>query len=156
MIASKHFLLLSLLSISLASACQKTAQISTDAVIPLTQVANVGTAPDIAEAATLAATTIEFDAVDFQFGEVAKGDKAVHRYTFKNTGTAPLIIESVKPSCSCTVGDYSKEPVAPGETGFVETSMEAKSVGIFKKSATVTMNTDPRTIVLNFSGEVVE
>ena len=101
-------------------------------------------------------TTIDFTEVEHAFGEVPKGDVAIHKFTFKNTGSVPLVIEEVKPSCSCTVPTYSKEPIAPGETGFVETSMEAKNVGIFKKSVTVTMNTDPRVHTLNFSGEVVE
>ena len=150
MIAPQNFFMLSLLLVTLTTACQRSANAPDETQTPVTQVSNV------AQPVTPEITTIAFDETTHAFGEVAKGDKAVHRYTFKNTGTAPLIIENVKPSCSCTVGDYTHEPVPPGGSGFVETSMEAKNVGIFKKSATVTVNTDPRNHILEFSGEVVE
>jgi Protein of unknown function (DUF1573) len=151
MMKSKLYFLLALLTVTLATACQQ----KPDAA-PLNEVPVVGVNNPVAAPVTSELTTIAFEEVDHNFGEVAKGDKAVHRFTFTNTGTAPLTIENVKPSCSCTVGDYTKEPVAPGEKGFVETSMEAKNVGIFKKTAVVTMNTDPKNLTLSFSGEVVE
>ena len=151
---SKTVLLLSFLAVFALAACQKPTP-STDE--NSTPVKTVSTDP-ITEATpeTTPITTIDFKEVEHVFGEVPKGDVAKYKFTFKNTGTAPLVIEEVKPSCSCTVPTYSKEPIAPGETGFVETSMEAKNIGIFKKSVTVTMNTDPRVHILNFSGEVVE
>ena len=101
-------------------------------------------------------TEVAFDEVEYKFGPLAKGDSAIHRFTFKNTGKKPLLIEDVKPSCSCTAKNWSKEPIAPGGRGFVETAMKATNPGIFKKSVTVTMNTDPRNHILNFSGETVE
>jgi Protein of unknown function (DUF1573) len=153
MMKSKLYFLLALLTVTLATACQQKPAAAADEKAPITNVSNPETD---AEPVTPALTTIAFDQTDHNFGEIAKGDKAVHRFTFTNTGTEPLVIENVKPSCSCTVGDYTKEPVAPGQKGFVETSMEAKNVGIFKKNATVTMNTDPKNLILSFSGEVVE
>ncbi len=151
-----RFFLLLLTVMAFATGCQRNSSIGEGSTPSITETPVV-TASDVnALPVTPEVTTIAFEEVDHNFGEVAMGDKAVHRYVFKNTGTAPLIIESVKSSCSCTVGDYTHEPVAPGESGFVETSMEAKSVGVFKKTATVTVNTDPRNHILSFSGEVVE
>lgn len=150
MMKSKLNFLLALLCLALATACQQKPA-AADAPTPVTPVGN----PE-AQPVTPALTSIAFDEIDYKFGEIAMGDKAVHRYTFTNTGTEPLVIENVKPSCSCTVGAYTHEPVAPGQKGFVETSMDATHVGIFKKTATVTMNTDPKNVILSFSGEVVE
>jgi hypothetical protein len=153
---SRNLFLLCLTLIAFVTSCQQKPTVGEDTQVPVSQVANENVVDNEAVPVTAEITTIAFDEVDYKFGEIAMGDKAVHRFTFKNTGNAPLIIESVKPSCSCTVGDYTKEPVAPGESGFVETSMEAKNVGVFQKSATVTVNTDPRNHILSFSGEVVQ
>lgn len=99
---------------------------------------------------------ITFDAMDHSFGQVAKGDKVVYRFTFRNTGSAPLQLENVKPACGCTATEYTREAILPGGSGFVETSMEAKNPGVFDKTVTVTANTDPRNHILRFRGEVVE
>lgn len=40
---------------------------------------------------------ISFDAINFDAGEVWEGEKMVHDYTVKNTGTAELNISKVKP-----------------------------------------------------------
>lgn len=90
------------------------------------------------------------------FGEVKYEVPASHTFRFKNTGTEALTIEKVKPSCGCTASDYTREPIQPGEEGFVELTFNAKKIGIFRKSATVTMNTEPSNKVLSISGEVVE
>lgn len=122
------------------------------------QLAGADAAPVLhvaAPAATL--TTVAFDALSHDFGAITAGEVVKHRYVFRNTGAAPVLIESVKPSCGCTSGDYSKEEIAPGGEGFVELSFNSQGkTGVQKKSATVTFsNTDPRVVVLSFAGEVV-
>jgi hypothetical protein len=51
------------------------------------------------------------------FGTITEGDQVEHVFEFTNTGEAPLIISNAKSSCGCTVPDWTKEPVAPGEKG---------------------------------------
>jgi hypothetical protein len=46
--------------------------------------------------------------------------------------------------------------VKPGQKGFVIAEFNAASEGIFKKSVTVTMNTEPSITVLNFDGTVIK
>lgn len=152
---SKLLFLLPVFAFTLFTACQPKDEKAPEATPPVTQVGNPG-GGDEAVPVTTEITEIAFDEKSHAFGEVAMGDSVVHRYTFKNTGAKPLMIESVKPSCGCTSTNYTKTPIAPGESGFVEAAMKAKSVGIFKKSVAVTTNTDPRNHQLEFSGEVVE
>lgn len=63
---------------------------------------------------------ITFDKVRHHFGSIWHAEKVTYAYTFKNSGTEPLIIKDVKTSCGCTKPTYPKEPIAPGEAGEVE------------------------------------
>lgn len=101
-------------------------------------------------------TTVEFPEESFNFGEVAEGDKVEHVFKFKNTGSNPLKLNNVKPSCGCTTPDWSKEEIAPGAEGFVKVEFDSQGKrGVQKKSVTVTFdNTDPKNKILSFSAEV--
>jgi hypothetical protein len=101
-------------------------------------------------------TTVEFMEESFNFGEVAEGDKVTHTFKFKNTGSNPLRVNNVKPSCGCTTPDWSKDDIAPGAEGFVNVEFDSKGkTGVQKKSVTVTFeNTDPKNKILSFNCEV--
>lgn len=76
-------------------------------------------------------------------------------FTFTNTGNKPLYITNVKASCGCTATEYTKEPVKPGEKGFVKATYNPKNrPGKFNKSVTVTTNTENPTSLLRIEGEV--
>jgi hypothetical protein len=77
-------------------------------------------------------------------------------FEFINKGTAPLVISRVEPSCGCTAIEYSKEPVAPNQKGFVKTTYNAASIGVFEKTITVYANTSELSKVLTIKGEVVK
>ncbi len=109
-----------------------------------------------AEPAVKGLTSFNLTADNHSFGEVKLGETAKHTFWITNTGDEDLIIESVRPSCSCTASNYSKEPVAPGEKGYIEVVYPAKKLGVFRKTATITANTDPRNKILTISGEVIE
>lgn len=102
-------------------------------------------------------TTVEFMEESHNFGEVPEGDKVAHVFKFKNTGSNPLRVNNVKPSCGCTTPDWSKEDIAPGAEGFVNVEFDSKGKrGVQKKSVTVTFeNTDPKNKILSFNCEVM-
>ena len=77
---------------------------------------------------------------EFDFGEIEKGVPVTHSFEFANTGDAPLIISNVKTSCGCTASNYSKDAIAPGETGFIEATYNAAKEGTFNKSLNVISN----------------
>jgi hypothetical protein len=70
-------------------------------------------------------TTIEWIEQTRDFGKITEGQKLEVSFRFKNTGDKPLIIESVRPSCGCTVADPPKEPVAPGAEGEIKGSFDS-------------------------------
>ena len=92
----------------------------------------------------------------FDFGKIKLNVPATHEFTFINKGNAPLLISSVQASCGCTVTEYSKTPIAPGQQGFVKATYNAAKVGVFAKTVTVQANTNDTTIQLAIKGEVVE
>ncbi|OFX41443.1 MAG: hypothetical protein A2X08_02125 [Bacteroidetes bacterium GWA2_32_17] len=90
------------------------------------------------------------------FGVIIQGEKVSHSFTFKNIGKSNLIISSVHASCGCTVPKYDTEPVLPGKTGKVEVVFDSSDrSGIQNKTVTVLSNTQPNTIKLHFSAEIV-
>jgi hypothetical protein len=92
----------------------------------------------------------------YDFGQIKAGVPVTHEFSFTNTGDIPLVVTSVQASCGCTVTSYSREPIAPGATGFVSATYNAAKVGQFTKTVTVNANTDESVVQLTIKGEVVE
>ena len=96
-----------------------------------------------------------FETTDHDFGTINEGQKVTHVYKIKNTGEAPLIIQSAQPSCGCTVPDWTKEPIPVGGSGFVKAEFDSSGKpGINNKTITVTANTWPKTATLRFKAMV--
>jgi hypothetical protein len=80
---------------------------------------------------------------EHNFGEIKQGDKVEHVFTFKNTGEADLIITNAQASCGCTVPEYPKEAVKPGESGKIMVSFDSTGKsGETHKTITVSCNTE--------------
>ena len=88
-------------------------------------------------------------------GRVIVNNPVTVSFEFVNSGKAPLVISRVEPSCGCTAVDYSKEPVGPGQKGYIKTTYNAASIGVFTKTVTVFSNTADIRKVLSLKGEVV-
>jgi len=101
-------------------------------------------------------TTIAFDKAEHDFGVISEsGGVAAYEFTFKNTGEIPLVITKVSTSCGCTAPDWSKEPIAPGEQGFIKVTFNPKGrSGDFTKSLTVFTNGNPSALKLNIKGHI--
>lgn len=67
---------------------------------------------------------VTFDTLQHDFGTVKAGDQAETVFTFTNTGSVPIKIKEVRTTCSCTASDYTREAVAPGDTGFVRVNFD--------------------------------
>ncbi len=96
-----------------------------------------------------------FTAEAHDFGKIEQGKPVTHVFTFKNTGTAPILVIDATASCGCTKPAWSKEPVAPGQTGQVSATFNAAGMGPFNKTVTVTSNAKTSTVYLTLKGEVV-
>ncbi|MFM9911717.1 MAG: DUF1573 domain-containing protein [Chitinophagaceae bacterium] len=84
-------------------------------------------------------------------GAITQGEVLKISYRFKNTGTKPLIIESVKPGCGCTIADYPKQPISPGQEGEVKAEFDSHGKeGMQNKNISVTANTSVHNYTLVF------
>jgi len=71
-----------------------------------------------------AAPRISFPLKEIDFGKAVQGEAIVRAFKFRNSGTSPLEVRRVKPSCGCTAALASKQVVAPGEEGAIEVRFE--------------------------------
>lgn len=90
------------------------------------------------------------------FGEIIQGEKVEYLFRFTNTGKSDLIITQAKGSCGCTVPEWPKEPIPPGETGSMRVTYDSKGrKGPFNKTVKITANTVPNTTMLYIEGDVI-
>ena len=102
----------------------------------------------------LAQPKATFDKKVHEFGVVLWKHPATATFTIKNDGDKPLVISNVTTSCGCTVADWTKTPIAPGATGTVSSTFDAKALGHFYKDIGVYCNAADRPIYLMIQGEV--
>jgi hypothetical protein len=101
------------------------------------------------------AITFEKDFHDF--GNLRSGEKVTFFFKFKNTGKSLLVISDVTTSCGCTISNYPKQPIKPGEESTVDVSFDSEGRhGIQNKTITVLSNTQPPTTTLRIKAIVVE
>ena len=89
------------------------------------------------------------------FGQLVDGEKVSYSFKFTNSGDAPLIISNAKGSCGCTVPNWSRDPIAPGESGSIDVTFNSSGrSGKQNKAITLTANTNPSRKVINITSEV--
>ena len=100
---------------------------------------------------------ISFDKTLHDFKEFKEEDgvKTIS-FTFTNTGSEALIIQRVTSSCGCTTPSWTKQPIAPGEKGFVSAAYNPKNrPGHFDKYITVESNSEVKSTRLQITGSVI-
>jgi hypothetical protein len=80
------------------------------------------------------------DNMTVDFGEVSYKGDGVRDFHFKNTGNEPLMITNAKGSCGCTVPEWPKEPIRPGQSGVIKIKYDTSRSGPIAKTVTVTTN----------------
>ncbi len=94
-----------------------------------------------AQIASVNGPQITFEESEYSFGELQQGEKAEHVFTFKNTGSAPLVLSDVKTTCGCTASEWPKEPVAPGKSAQIKVTFNsAGKMGAQNKVVTIISN----------------
>ncbi|WP_333600523.1 DUF1573 domain-containing protein [Flavobacterium sp.] len=101
-------------------------------------------------------TEITFDTTEHDFGTITQGDKVSYDFKFKNTGTSNLLITDAKGSCGCTVPEYPKGDIKPGEEGDIKVSFNsAGKIGETSKTVTLMCNVKGGSKVLNIKSNIV-
>ena len=101
-------------------------------------------------------TTVAFtDSTTFPFDTIMQEDKVHHTFHLVNTGTKNLIIARAFGSCGCTVPEYPKDPVKPGDTAAIAVTFNsAGKQGEQHKNVTIVCNTVTRNEMVYLTGFV--
>jgi hypothetical protein len=102
-------------------------------------------------------TTIAYEEVLHDFGDVFYPSDNKYTFRFKNTGTEPLVISDAKASCGCTVPRKPEKPIMPGESGEMDVVFKPKEGQVGQevtKRITVTANTEPQQTYLDIKATV--
>lgn len=115
-------------------------------------------APKPAPAPTGTTQTVDpgykFDVLEHDYGTIQKGADPYCEFRLTNTGKEPLIIASAIGSCGCTVPEYTKEPIAPGQTVIIKVRYDTQRIGHFEKTVTITFTGKSEPVVLKIHGTV--
>jgi hypothetical protein len=98
---------------------------------------------------------IEILESEYDFGIIKQGEKASHDYKIKNIGNSDLLITSAKGSCGCTVPEWPREPIKPGNAASIKVTFDSKGkTGKQNKRVTLMTNAIPNVKILTIKGEI--
>ena len=120
-------------------------------LIPMLFIA-IGTVSAQKKAVIVADTTV------YDFGEI-KEEGGIVSCVFKinNAGEAPLVITRVITPCGCTTTEWTKEPIAPVESGEIKVSYNpAGRPGPFTKVLSIYSNGKNGSYALTIRGKVLQ
>jgi len=86
---------------------------------------------------------IKFEQTEYNFGEVSRnGANLNYTFRFVNDGTEPLVLLSVMTSCSCVKPQFSRKPIAAGESGEIKILIDVKKMdkGVFHRVVQIRSN----------------
>lgn len=106
-----------------------------------------------ATAVTRNDTSIGFAIMKHDFGKIPFKKEAACTFEFSNTGKSALVIYDVKTSCGCTVPEWTRKPILPGEKGWLKIKYDAAFPGVFLKTAEVIYNGTGSPATLEINGE---
>lgn len=98
---------------------------------------------------------MKFNKTVHDYGNIKySSDDGIYDFVFENTSDKPIVLTNVKSSCGCTVPQWSKKPVMPGETSIIKVQYNTTIPGKFSKSVTVYSNAKNSPVKLQIKGNV--
>ena len=102
-------------------------------------------------------SVIKFDTLAHDFGTIIEGERVVCYFDYSNVGDADLLITAVEATCGCTIPDWKREPLVPGETGSMKIIFDASGrSGEQRKLVTVRSNASNSELRLTIKAKVNE
>ncbi len=99
---------------------------------------------------------MSFNFTEHDFGQVIQGEKVSIAFKFKNKGQSDLVISAANAGCGCTVPNFPRHPIKPGDEGVIEVLFNSSSKrGFQNQRISVVTNTQPNTTVLTIKANVV-
>jgi hypothetical protein len=108
-----------------------------------------------AQTAEAKKTSLTFEKTTLDYGTIKQNSEPLRVFKFKNNSNKPVIITSATGSCGCTVPDYPKQPIAPGESSKIDVRYDTNRIGQFTKTVTITTN-DGESQTLTITGNVLQ
>ena len=99
---------------------------------------------------------IKFESIIHDYGTIYQATDGNCTFTFKNEGDEPLILSNVRSSCGCTVPNWPKDPILPGQSNAIHVTYDTKRLGIISKQITVVSNATEPSLVLSIKGNVIQ
>ena len=96
----------------------------------------------------------KFEQETIDYGKIIKGSEGERTFVFTNIGDTPLMIQSIKSSCGCTVPKKPEAPIMPGEKGEIKVSYDTKRIGGFSKQITILSNATTARKIVKIKGLV--
>lgn len=110
-----------------------------------------------ATAPTTNGPEITFAKLVHDYGTVFVGSDGSYEFEFTNTGNEPLILSQPRSSCGCTVPDWPRKPIMPGEKEKIKVTYNTAIRGNFTKTVTIISNARVNNaVVLTIRGNVVD
>ena len=99
---------------------------------------------------------ITFEETDHDFGSMKQGEILTYSYKFTNTGKADLIINNCTASCGCTIPQWPRQPIRPGESSFIDVQFDSKGKSnMVVKEVHVATNCNPAVRTIKFHVNVI-
>lgn len=98
----------------------------------------------------------KFTSETVDLGKILQDRPTTATFEVTNIGKEPLLIEQASPTCGCTISDYTKEPIAPGKSGYIKATYNAKNLNMFEKHLTVKFAGCEDIKSITIKGEVIK
>lgn len=126
-------------------------------LLPTDLVSNPRSAGGTDTAAFNALPTMDFKDTVHDFGIMHDGETSTYGFEFKNNGKSPLLVSGASGSCGCTVADYPREPIQPGQGGVMKVMFNSTDkIGHQEKSVSISTNSKRGTHMLYIKADVKE
>ncbi len=103
-------------------------------------------------------TTVQWLDTVKNFGTITMGEKIKITFRCLNTGEKQLFLSDVRPSCGCTLAEYTKEPIPPGKEGKIVAEFDSNKSHPGKLTKTIYVHTNTKNSTppyLIFTGEII-
>jgi hypothetical protein len=101
-------------------------------------------------------TTVEVEQVEIELQDTKIHETSTGVFIVKNTWDVPLVIKDISASCGCTVPEWDKKPVKPGDKTVIKVKVTPDGAGYFRKTVTLFCNTEKGAVSLIVKSMVKE
>lgn len=99
---------------------------------------------------------MEFDKLVHDYGTIMENGDGNCVFTLTNTGREPLILTDAHSSCGCTVPQWTKSPILPGQSTEIKVEYKTSRIGPINKSVTISSNASNSPVVIRIKGNVLK